>query len=300
MKALAIPAGALALVGLYLASVALRSGESAHVDVTPWSIGVAFGAALAIAGGTVATWASGRPSLGAIFALAAGLLVLAPLSVFSIGIFVLPVAVLVLVIAIRRLRRDGSPRALPAAVAGVVIGIGALVYLLVLIQPASAECRAGGGGMTSSGGLFSPIARSQGGFSSVGGRQGGYIDEGDQIAFFSCQGAKMTDFHRESLPAGTWSVTTQPAPTVGRSVTIVFRIRPSAGIDPIPADGFAFSATCRTCPEPRPTISGRVTLAQPGLSATPAGIVTFAGEVTFTAAGTWWTSAPFEGPLEVR
>lgn len=181
-----------------------------------------------------------------------------------------------------------------------MIGVGAIAYLLILIQPASAECRAGGGGMTASGGLFGSIARSQGGYSTVGGEHSGYIDEGDRIAFFSCQGAKMTDFHRESLPAGNWSVTTQPAPTVGRSVMIVFRVRPGGRVDQVPADGFAFSATCRTCSQPRPMISGDATRTQPGLSGTPAGIVTFAGEVTFTAPGTWWTTAPFEGPLEVR
>ena len=300
MKALVIPFGAVALVGVYLALVAVRSGESAHIDVTPLTLGFAGAAGLTIAAGAVAAWATGRPKLSAAFAVASGLLVFSVLALFSIGLAVAPLAVLMLVLAIRRLRREPSPSAVRGAAAGLVIGVGAIAYLLVLIQPASAECRAGGFGMTSSGGLFGSTARSQGGFSSVEGSQGGYIDEGDRVAFFSCRGSTMTDFHREWLPAGTWSVTTQPAPTVGHSVAIVFRVRPDRRVDPIPADGFAFSAICRTCAEPRPTISGHATPAQAGRSATPAGILTFAAEVTFTAPGTWWTVAPVEGPLEVR
>ncbi len=210
MRARLIPLGALVLLGFYLVLTGIRSDESAHIDVTPLTIGFALAAALAITAGAVAALTSRRARVAALFAVATGLLVFSVIDVFGIGLLVLPFAIAVLVLAIRRLRRESSSNALRAAAAGAVIGIGAIAYLLILIQPAEAECRAGGGGSTSSGGLFGPIVRSQGGYATASGEQGGYIDEGDRIAYFSCQGAKMTDFHRERLPAGEWSVTTQP------------------------------------------------------------------------------------------
>lgn len=300
MRALAVPLGAVVLVGFYLLLVGIRSGESAHIDVTPLTVGFASAAGAAMASGVVALWALRRGAVGALFALAAAMLAFSFLALFSVGLLVLPFGLVVLVLAIRRLRRDAPPRDLRAAAGGLAIGIGAIAYLVVLIQPASAECREGGGGTTSSGGLFGPIARSQGGYSTVDGAQGGYIDEGDRIAYFSCEGAKMTDFHRESLPQGQWVVTTQPAATVGRTVLVVFRLRPLAGVEvAIPTDGFDFSATCRTCPEPRPVVRGHVVLTGARAPGAPGASVTFAGQVTFPAAGSWYTS-PYDQGIEVR
>lgn len=301
MRAFTVPLGAAALVGIYLLVVAVRSGESAYIDVTPLTLGFASAAGLAIAAGAVALVVLRRPAVGGLFALAVGMLVFSVLALLSVGLLVLPFAIAVLVLAIRRLRRDASPHALRAAAAGGAVSVGAIAYLLILIQPASAECRAGGGGTTSSGGLFGPIARSQGGYSTVSGEQGGYIDEGDRIAYFSCQDGRMTDFRRVALPAGGWSVATQPFATVGRTVMIVFRLRPeSAAAERIPESGFAFTVTCRTCPEPRPTITGQATRAHTGAPRQPDDLLTFAGGVTFPAPGSWWVTSPFEGPIEVR
>lgn len=296
--ALMIPLGAAFLAAFYLAFTALRAGDSMHIDVTPLSIGFAFGAGLAIAAGAVVVILLREGALGVRFTIAIGLLVFAVLAMFSIGLVILPIALLLLGFGIRELARRRSGQAVRAALAGAVVGIGAVAYLLVLIQPAAAECRANGGGSTSSGGLFGPIARSSGGYSMPNGESGGYIDEGERIAYFSCRDGKLTNFHRESLPLGTWVVTTEPAATVGRTVMVVFRVRPATG-DPGPADGFDFSVTCRTCAEPRPVVRGHADRLGTRAPGTPAASVTFAGQVVFPAAGTWYTS-PYDGPLEVR
>lgn len=290
---------AAALSGLSLALVALRAGDSAHIDVTPLSIGFAFAAGLAVASGAVALLRLRQGSVGPRFALAVGALVFALLALFSIGLLILPIALLLLAFAFRDLRRRRSSPAARAAAAGAAIGVGAIAYLLVLIQPAVAECRINGG-TTSSGGLFAPISLSSSGYSTPSGESGGYIDEGGRIAHFSCRDGKMTDFRRESLPQGNWVVTTQPFATVGRNVMIVFRVRPKGPDDPgLPADGFDFTATCRTCAEPQPTVRGRAVLDRPRAPRTPGGSLTFSAQVVFSAMGSWYTT-PYDAPIEVR
>lgn len=295
MQALLIPVGAASLGGSYLAFMALRAGESTHFDVTPLSAVFAFVAGIAIAAGVVAILRLREGSVGAMFALAVGTLIFAVLAVFSIGLLVLPIALLLFGFAVRHLLRRRSGRAARAAVAGAVIGVGTIAYLLVLNQPAIAECRLNGGS-TSSGGLFGRSGLSSGGYSTPTGESGGYIDEGDRIAYFSCRDGRLTDFHRESLPQGQWVVTTQPAATVGQSVTVVFRVRPVGDEPGIAIDGFDFSATCRTCPEPRPVIRGH---AVPTGARAPGISRTFSGQVAFPQAGSWYTSA-YDAPIEVR
>lgn len=294
-----IPLGAALLGGFYLGFMTLRAGDTMHIDVTPYSTAFALVAGLAIAAGVVIVLRLREIAIGARFGIAVGGLVFGVLALFSIGLLILPVALLLLGLGIRQIVRRGSGAAARAAMAGAVVGVGAVAYLLVLIQPAAAECRANGGGSTSSGGLFGPMALSQGGYSMPSGESGGYIDEGDRIAYFSCRDGKLTSFHRESLPLGNWVVTTEPAATVGRTVMVVFRVRPAAG-DPIPTtDGFDFSVTCRTCAEPRPVARAHADRLGTRAPGTPGASVTFAGQVVFPAAGSWYTS-PYDGAIEVR
>ncbi len=295
---LLIPLGAALLSGFYLVFTTLRAGDSMHIDVTLLSTAFAFCAGLAIASGVVIVLRLREFAVGARFTIAVGGLVFGALAIFSIGLLVLPVALVLLGFGIRHVVRRGSGAAARAAMAGAVAGVGAVAYLLVLIQPAAAECRADGGGSTSSGGLFGPMALSSGGYSLPNGESGGYIDEGDRVAYFSCRDGKLTDFHRESLPLGDRVVTTQPAATVGRTVMVVFRVRPAAG-EAVPTDGFDFSVTCRTCAEPRLIVRGHADRSGTRAPGTPGASVTFAGQVVFPAAGSWYTS-PYDGPIEVR
>lgn len=298
-QAVLIVLGAGILGIFYLAFMALRAGDSMHFDVTPLSIAFALLAGLTIVAGVVVVTRLGEASIGARFAVAIAALVVAVLAILSIGLVILPFALVLLAFAMRHLRRRRSGRAVRAALAGAFIGVGVVAYLLVLNQPAVAECRTNGGS-TSSGGLFGSTSRSSGGYSTPSGESGGYIDEGDRIAYFSCRDGKLTDFHRESLPQGEWVVTTQPAATAGRSVMVVFRLRrPLAGDIVIPSDGFDFSATCRTCPEPHPVVRGHVFPTGTRGPIAPGDSVTFSGPVTFPVAGSWFTS-PYDAAIDVR
>jgi hypothetical protein len=290
--------GAAFLVVFYLTFTSLRAGDTMHIDVTPLSTAFAFCAGLAITAGAVVVLFLREGAVGARFSIAIGLLVFAMLAIFSVGLVILPVALVLFGFAIRQLVLRRSGQAVRAALAGGAVGVGAVAYLLVMIQPAAAECRVNGGGATSSGGLFGPTALSQGGFSMADGSSGGYIDEGDRIAYFSCRDGRLTDFHRETLPLGNWVVTTEPFATVGRTVMLVFRVRAAPG-ESVPADGFDFSVTCHTCAEPRPVVRAyayRLGTRAPG---TPGAAVTFAGQIAFPAAGSWYTS-PYNGGIEVR
>jgi hypothetical protein len=294
-----IAASAGVLGGLYLAFITLRAGDSMHFDVTPLSTAFAFMAGLAIASGVAALLRLREASLGARFALAIGLLVFGGLAIFSIGLAIIPFALLLLGFAVRQLLRRRSGRAVRAAFAGALIGVGLVAYLLVLNQPAVAACGTNGGS-TSSGGLFGSASRSSGGYSTVTGESGGFIDEGDRIAYFSCRDGKLVDFYRLSLPQGQWVVTTQPAATVGRSVMVVFRLRTGPGVNvALPTDGFDFSATCWTCPEPRPVVRGHVIPSGTHEPIAPGDSVAFTGPVIFPAAGSWYTS-PYDAPIDVR
>ncbi|MGH2378800.1 MAG: hypothetical protein ACRDGT_10025 [Candidatus Limnocylindria bacterium] len=295
MTAVATALGTAAVVGLYLLVVEVRSGESAHIDVTPLTLGFAAAAGVAMAAGTVALRALRSWRVGLLFALAAALLAFSFLAMFSIGLAVLPAGLVVLALAIRRLRREAPTSGWRTAASGTVIGIGAIAFLLVANQPAVAECREGGGVASSSGGLFGGMARSSGGYVTAAGIQLGYIDEAERIAYFTCEGATLTGFRRVPLPAGDWSVTTQPFPTVGRNVMIIFRAGPAASGDFIGStETMDFTATCATCAEPRPSLSGRAVRLGPAER-----LRLYAGHVAFPAAGTWRIS-PTQAAVEVR
>ncbi len=110
----------------------------------------------------------------------------------------------------------------------------------------------------------------------------------------------MTDFHRFPLPQGGWVVTTQPSATVGRSLMIVFRVRPTTAQDSgPPADGFDFTVTCRTCAQPQPPVRGHATLGQTHGPYPPGGSLAYSAQTVFPQAGTWYTT-PYDASIEVR
>jgi hypothetical protein len=93
-------------------------------------------------------------------------------------------------------------------------------------------------------------------------------------------------------PDGNWVVATERGAAVGEPVRLIFRFRDA---EPRPtADAFAFSATCMTCPEPKPVVAGNATKDREEAKES-----TYSGTVTFPKVGTWWTS-PYVGPIEVR
>jgi len=93
-------------------------------------------------------------------------------------------------------------------------------------------------------------------------------------------------------PAGNWRVITDPFALVGRPVRVIFRF--TDDMDRPEADSFVFSATCTTCPEPKPVVTGTATR-----DATATERLYSSTAVMFPSAGSWWTS-PYVGPIEVR
>lgn len=93
-------------------------------------------------------------------------------------------------------------------------------------------------------------------------------------------------------PLGDWKVSTDPSAVVGRPVKVIFRFRD--GDARPPGDSFAFTVTCASCFEPKPTVTGT---AVKQTSSTSEAV--YVGAATFSNVGSWWTS-PYVGPIEVR
>ncbi|MDP9320730.1 MAG: hypothetical protein M3P16_06515 [Chloroflexota bacterium] len=138
----------------------------------------------------------------AVFGLLAGAgLLFGALAIFSIGLLVLPVAIVVLVVLARAIRRAPLSVARRAAVGGAVIGYGLVLVLIGLLVPPTVECFANGGGSTSSqrwsqsGGGYTVTSS---GSTTVDGVQTGRIESPNSIATYRCEQGRIVEFHREA------------------------------------------------------------------------------------------------------
>ena len=123
------------------------------------------------------------------------------LAIFSIGVLVLPVAIVLLVVLARAIGRASLPVARPAALGGAVVGYGLILLFIAVIIPPTVECFANGGGSTSSqrwdrsGGSFTTASS---GTSSPDGLQTGRIESASSIATYRCEQGRVVEFRRES------------------------------------------------------------------------------------------------------
>jgi hypothetical protein len=121
-------------------------------------------------------------------------------AIFSVGLLVLPVSLVLLVVLARAIRRRPLALARRAAIGGAVIGYGLVFLFTALIIPPTVECFANGGGSTSSqrwdrtGGF----STSSGGTSTVDGVQTGRIESPSSIATYRCEQGRIVEFHREA------------------------------------------------------------------------------------------------------
>jgi hypothetical protein len=195
----AIAAAALAAL-LFPLSLSLRAGDNKVFEPQPFDFALVAIATFAIAvGAQLVPWraATNVAVLGLL--VGAGLL-FGALAIFSIGLLVLPVAILLLVVlwrAIGRAPRSIAPR---AALGGAVVGYGLILLFIALIVPATVECFPNGGGSTSSnrwdrsGGN---LTVSSSGSSTVGGVQTGRIEWSSSVATYRCEQGRIVEFHRE-------------------------------------------------------------------------------------------------------
>ncbi|MDQ2911667.1 MAG: hypothetical protein M3T56_00220 [Chloroflexota bacterium] len=195
----AIAAAALAalLLPVYLT---VRAGDNKVFEAQPFDFALVAIAAFVIAVGVqTVPWraATNVTVLGTL--VGAGLL-FGALAIFSVGVLVLPVAVVLLVVLWRAIGRAPLSVARRAALGGAVVGYGLILLFIALIIPPTVECFANGGGSTSSqrwgqsGGGFTTTSS---GSSTIDGVQTGTIESPSSTVTYRCEQGRMVQFRRE-------------------------------------------------------------------------------------------------------
>jgi len=179
--------------------LALRAHGSAVFEPERFDFVLLGAAAFGIAIGVqVVPWRSGRRiALLALFASAA--LLFGFLALFSIGLAVLPVGMLLLVVLFRALRRGPGYMTRAAALGGASIGYSVVLLFIALIVPATAECFANGAGTSSGRWRGSGQQQYSGGGGGISGQPGvvtGYAEYSDSVVTFRCEGGRMVEFQR--------------------------------------------------------------------------------------------------------
>jgi hypothetical protein len=198
--AIAATFAAAASVLLYPVYLALRSGGNKVFEPHPFDYMFTAVAAFAIVlGSQIVPWR--RAANVAILAtLAAAGLLFGSLAILSIGLVVLPVAIVLLVVLARVIARGSLALVRPAALGGAAVGYGLILLYLAVSIPATVECFANGGGSTSSprydrgGGIITTSSSS----STTGGVQTGRIESPRSVATYRCEQGRVVEFRRES------------------------------------------------------------------------------------------------------
>jgi hypothetical protein len=192
-------ATAVVAVLAFPALLALRAAGSAVFEPERFDFVLLGAAAFGIAMGLqIVPWRRGRRiALLALFASAA--LLFGCIAVFSIGLAVLPVGVVLIAVLFRALRRGLVSVSRSAALGGAVLGYSSVLLFLALIVPATAECFANGAGTSSGRWRGSGQQQYSGGGGGVGGQPGvftGYAEYRDAVVTFRCEGGRMVEFQR--------------------------------------------------------------------------------------------------------
>jgi hypothetical protein len=200
VAAVAIAAAITALLA-FPVYVSLRAGENKIFEPQPFDYVLVGAATFVIAVGVQLVPWRAAPNVGVLGVLAGAGLLLGVLAIFSIGLIVLPVALVVLVLLARALRRGPLAVAPPAALGGAVTGYGLVLLFIALLIPPTVECSPNGGGSTSS----QRWDTSSGGYtvtssgsSTVDGVQTGRIESTSSIATYRCEKGKLVEFRRDA------------------------------------------------------------------------------------------------------
>ena len=183
------------------AFLALRAAGTAVFEPERFDFVLLGAAAFGIAIGVqVVPWRSGRRiALLALFASAA--LLFGFLALFSIGLAVMPVGMLLLVVLFRALRRGPGYVTRAAALGGASIGYSVVLLFIALIVPATAECFANGAGTSSGRWRGSGQQQYSGGGGGISGQPGvvtGYAEYSDSVVTFRCESGRMVEFQRSA------------------------------------------------------------------------------------------------------
>jgi hypothetical protein len=196
--AVAIAAAALATL-LFPVYLSLR-GDNKVFEPRPFDFALVAVATFIIALGSQPVPWRAATKVAVLALLAAAGLLFGALAIFSIGLVVLPLALVLLVVLGRSIPRLPPAVALRAALGGAVIGYGLVLLFVALIIPATVECFPNGSGSTSSqrwdrsGGGFTTTSS---GTSATDGVQTGRIESPSSVATYRCEQGRIVEFRRE-------------------------------------------------------------------------------------------------------
>lgn len=195
--ALAAAAMAALLFPLYLRVLA---GDNKVFEAQPFDfVLVSIGTFVIAAGIQIVPWRAAA-NVAVLGTLVGGGLLFGVFAIFSVGVLVLPVAIVLLVVLARALGRAQLSVARPAALGGAVTGYGLVLLFIALIIPPTVECFGNGGGSTSSqrwSRSGSGYTMTSSGSSTVDGVQTGRIESSNSIATYRCEQGRIVEFHRE-------------------------------------------------------------------------------------------------------
>jgi len=196
---LALAAAALAAL-LFPAYLRVLARENKVFEAQSFDFAlVAIGTFVIAVGILVVPWRTAT-NVAVLSVLVGGGLLFGALAIFSVGVLVLPVAIVLLVVLGRAIGRARLSVARPAALGGAVIGYGLVLLFIALIIPPTVECFANGGGSTSSqrwSQSGSSYTLTSSGSSTVDGVQTGRIESPNSIATYRCEQGRIVEFHRE-------------------------------------------------------------------------------------------------------
>ncbi len=200
VAAFAAAASAFSLL-LFPVYLRLRAGDNKVFEPQPYDFFLVAAATFIIAiGAQVVPW-RGAANVAVLGLLVGAGLLFGALAIFSVGLLVLPVAIVLLVVLGRAIPRAPLSVARRAALGGAVMGYGLVLLLIGSLVPPTVECFANGGGSTSSqrwnqsGGGYTVTSS---GSSTIDGVQTGRIESTTSVATYRCEQGRVVEFHREA------------------------------------------------------------------------------------------------------
>ena len=179
----------------------LRAGDNKVFEAQPFDFALVAISTFVIAAGVQAVPWRSSTNVAVLGTLVGAGLLFGVLAIFSVGLLVLPVAVVLLIVLARAIRRAPLSLARRASLGGAVVGYGIVLLFIAVIIPPTVECFANGGGSTSSqrwgqsGGGYTVTSS---GVSTVDGVQTGRIESSNSVATYRCEQGRIAEFRREA------------------------------------------------------------------------------------------------------
>ena len=152
---------------------------------------------LIASGAQLLAWKN-APYIAFLAILGSAALLFAVLGALGIGLAVLPMAIVLILLLYRALRRSPLSAGRPAAIGGALAGYGAILLYIALIVPATVECRPNGGGTSSGRWGGGGVTFARGGLQmGPSGVMTGTLETPDSVVTFRCERGLIVEFRRE-------------------------------------------------------------------------------------------------------